>query len=550
MVRLPFVLEMSSLLPNYDDKEAAKYVLLATINFLGRSANAGHYIAYLFNKDDVLVCDDKSLLFKKTEDVLQNKSFQQSICASFYISKKAFYSNTVDDVFLLGSKDYTNIQSLWLHEVPSSVQLHIDDVLSVVGDNPVKGDVIWAFLDIICEQSTYNVKAYSTRLFDNITRGRLNAEYQVALDSTATLNNDVLLIPIFHDVGHWSLAVVYPRLKIILHFDSKHQLYQQVFDGVLFFLFKCHITHGLQFSHSEWTLIATKQIPYQFDDKNCGVYVCVNGFNCIKFQFHPYTQNDMCKLRYWILHNAVKFTSKPSGDKERGGNIRIVEKPTRASRKVLRWFGEERSYYGLFEKLQHSINSSKVEENVSEKIIEEGEVKECFEEVTTSDEEKNVVDKEVTSAIQFFKRSKVYITSLIYNADKEHGQKSERLTALYLTDCKEFKNRSINAQMTLMENLGEDIYTALHKCAYEQFTVKSKSDDLYSPRTHLFKFNTSYGRLTTNDFYEYVVFPEMVLHWIESDKSLTYGEAEKSVYGCRPFHEIVLLNVSHNFLRI
>ena len=89
-----------------------------------------------------------------------------------------------------------------------------------------------------------------------------------------------------------------------------------------------------------------KQIPYQFDNTNCGIYVCVNGYNCINFQVHPYIPEDMCKLRYWVVHNTVQFCSKPSGHKCSGKNVRIIEKPTCASRKVLRWFGEDRSYYG------------------------------------------------------------------------------------------------------------------------------------------------------------------------------------------------------------
>ena len=136
----------------------------------------------------------------------------------------------------------------------------MDDFLSAAGENLVKGDLIWAFLDVMCEQSKYKAKTYSTRLFNNITQGRLNAEYNAALNTKDTLNNDVLLFPIFHNTGHWSIVVVYPKIKIILHFDSKHQLSQHVFDGILFFLYKYHLSQKFEFKHLELTLIATKQI--------------------------------------------------------------------------------------------------------------------------------------------------------------------------------------------------------------------------------------------------------------------------------------------------
>ena len=50
--------------------------------------------------------------------------------------------------------------------------------------------------------------------------GRLNQEYQNALVDSSLLHRDIITIPIFHKDGqHWSMASIYPKLKLILHFD-------------------------------------------------------------------------------------------------------------------------------------------------------------------------------------------------------------------------------------------------------------------------------------------------------------------------------------------
>ena len=161
------------------------------------------------------------------------------------------------------------------------------------------------------------------------------------------------------------------------------------------------------------------------------------------------------------------------------------------------------------------------------------------------DEDKAIIE----TATSFFKRSRYFITTFLYNADKktragEH--KSERLTALYKEGLlKEFKNRSIASLIDTNNHFGENVYSGLHKSAIDQFLVINNKEDLFmSYFKHYHKFQTSYGRLTTQDFYEYVVFPEMVIHWTKTDKDLCYGKAEKTIFGNRPFHEMLLQNVS------
>ena len=79
----------------------------------------------------------------------------------------------------------------------------------------------------------------------------------------------------------------------------------------------------------------------------------------------------------------------------------------------------------------------------------------------------------------------------------------------------------MNSQIVLMEKLGEHVFSLLHKCVMEQFTIKTKSEDLFALKSYRFTFKTSYSALSTSEFYEYVLVPEMVVQWIKSEKGLT-----------------------------
>ena len=88
-----------------------------------------------------------------------------------------------------------------------------------------------------------------------------------------------MAIPIFHKGGqHWSMASVYPKLKLILHFDSKHSVYLDVFQAVLYLPKKNSQQTGIYFDVNQWTLVSPNIIPFQNDDCNCGVFECINAF--------------------------------------------------------------------------------------------------------------------------------------------------------------------------------------------------------------------------------------------------------------------------------
>ena len=109
---------------------------------------------------------------------------------------------------------------MWLQSVSNGCQIDF-----LIPNAWVNGIIINAFLKEASKTSSYSNAIFSTDIFQNILDRRLNQEYQNALVDSDLLQRDVA-IPIFHNDGqHWSMASVYPKLKLILRFDSKHSVY-------------------------------------------------------------------------------------------------------------------------------------------------------------------------------------------------------------------------------------------------------------------------------------------------------------------------------------
>ena len=158
--------------------------------------------------------------------------------------------------------------------------------------------VINAFLQEVSKTSNYSNEVFSTDIFQNILDGRLNQEYQNALVDSDLLQKDIITIPIFHKVGqHWSMASVYPKLKLILHFDTEHSVYLDVFQAVLYLLKQNSQQTGICFDENQWTLVSPNIILFQNGDCNCRVFACINAFNTMNIKYSRYQETDASMLR-------------------------------------------------------------------------------------------------------------------------------------------------------------------------------------------------------------------------------------------------------------
>ena len=196
---------------------------------------------------------------------------------------------------------------MWLQPISNSCQ--IDFLISIAWAN---GVVINAFLKEASKTSSYSNAVFSTYVFQNILGGCLSQEYQNALVGSDLLQRDVIAIPIFHKgVQHWSMASVYPKLKFILHSDSKHSVYLDLFQAVLYLLKQNSQQTGTCFDEKQWTLVSPNIIPFQNDKRNCGVFACINAFNAMNIKYNKNQETDALMLRYWIASIVINLNMQP-----------------------------------------------------------------------------------------------------------------------------------------------------------------------------------------------------------------------------------------------
>ena len=180
-----------------------------------------------------------------------------------------------------------------------------------------------AFLKEASKTSSYSNAVFPTDVFQNILRGPLNQEYQNGLVHSDLLQRDVIAIPIFYKDGHhWSMASAYPKLKPILHFDSEHSVYLEVFQAVLYLLKQNSQQTGICFAENQCTLVSPNIIPFQNDDCNCGVFACINAFNAMN-KYNKYQETDASMCRYWIASIVINLNMQPR--KKTSARIKNIE---------------------------------------------------------------------------------------------------------------------------------------------------------------------------------------------------------------------------------
>ena len=229
-VKIPFEVDLTRFLPSFTNASDSIYILFAAINFYGPTVTSRTLYLPSIYKNYAKLCDDKTVTTKATKTVLGDRSFQESVYILFYIQRNAFQKETSESIFHTSLEDQDKIRDLWLQPVSNGCQID-----SLIPNAWVNGTVITAFLKEASKTSSYSNAVFSTDIFQNILGRRLNQEFQNAWVDSNLLQRDVMAIPIFHKGGqHWSMASVYPKLKLILHFDSKHSVYLDVFQVCMF----------------------------------------------------------------------------------------------------------------------------------------------------------------------------------------------------------------------------------------------------------------------------------------------------------------------------
>ena len=166
------------------------------------------------------------------------------------------------------------------------------------------------------------------------------------------------------------MASVHPKLKLILHFDSKHSVYLDVFQAVSYLLKQNSQQKGICFDENQWTLVSLNITPFQNDDCNCGVFASINAFNATNIKYNKYQETDASMLRYWIASIVISLNMQPRKQtSDRIKNIDIIEKPRFEKLEVVRAYKNTTSQYHLFKAIASSLFA--LSENVEDELNRE-----------------------------------------------------------------------------------------------------------------------------------------------------------------------------------
>ena len=266
----------------------------------------------------------------------------------FYIQRHASQKESFESIFHTSLEDQDKIRDLRLQPVSNGCQID-----SLIPNTWINDLVINPFLKEASKTSSYSNAVFSIDIFQNILGRRLNQECQNALVDSYLLQRDVIAIPVFHkDSHHWSMASIYRKLKVILHFDLKHSVYLDVFQAVLYLLKQNSQQTGICFDENQWTLVSPNIIPFQNDDCNCEVFACMNVFNARNIKYNKYQETDASMFQYWIASIAINLNIQPRKQtSDRIKNIEIIEKPRFGKLEVVRPYKNTASHITYLKQL-------------------------------------------------------------------------------------------------------------------------------------------------------------------------------------------------------
>ena len=310
-VELSNNLDISNLCPSFVESDVTQYTLIATVNSgLSSSTNSNHFVSYLFNQvtDSVVCFDDNEVM---TEDNMVGLAdFKTSAYIAFYIRNDLFKRPTVvSSKFDLSYASRLQIDRAIFDE-PDREYFRI--LHSVIGNTLLTGDAISLFLLKQAEASVLKVLVGTSNLLSSVKNGHQDQEYSHFIETNFSAL-DVIVIPFHHQLtkgGHWTLIVIYPICKAIIHLDSLNLSCDEAFHTTLHLVQRNHSVHETsEFSAPSWKLIKPS-ITQQNDSVNCGVWCCINSYKVLFEEEFECQTKDLPFARYWIAQEVMRYKSK------------------------------------------------------------------------------------------------------------------------------------------------------------------------------------------------------------------------------------------------
>ena len=500
-----------------------RYTLKAAVCHYAYTSESGHYACHLFQETSVVTYDDTKVKTRRIDQFLELETVKKSIHLLFYILDG---SESVRDCPMPCAAEQRLAEKYWFGLVePLSTQITTADLRTLCKGQYVNGTIISYFLFSIANQLTdMKIMVCSTDFYANLKADRLNtSEVNSALTRQDLFLQDVIVVPVNIGGSHWVVSAIYPEAKCVVIVDSIRDAGQRksVFDKLLSMMKLYSDAHAFPFNIHDWILINPRTVPLQQDSESCGIFTCVNGYNCmLPGIFYIPRRENIQYFRYWIAVIAGRAETLPIFKRQQSQvkvNADIIEEKKNSIiiRDVVPGYSKTVCFYEALKKFinqrrQDALNvMGSCKDNRKEESEEESSNDSLYDEI--------IAVRKKTDVIRSLKDS--LLKRLILNLDKG------------------------NERYVVLAHYGRSMLTALLRREVEEITKHLEEDDMETSKKALYElfraeesdhqyFNTTlpsisckrYG-LTSAEFIDYIIFPDMLcLEHMRSMKA-SYEEA-------------------------
>lgn len=230
------------------------------------------------NVDEANALDEKVRFGDPTEDLVVQKGGEQ-------VSRR-------DLSFLLDQE--------WLNDVCINAYLYLirNRSTSAIENKKIDWPKTWVFGSFLLDQLCNGKNGYN---YEAVRRSTLRAKVDI-------FSFDKILVP-FHLGNHWTMACINIKLKRFEYYDSLGNSNAACIAALKRYLNdewnnKKNATTG--YDTSKWTVFVPKNIPYQSNGYDCGVFALTYANYLSRGKPFDFTQADMETLRFKILYQIVK----------------------------------------------------------------------------------------------------------------------------------------------------------------------------------------------------------------------------------------------------
>ena len=371
---------------------------------------------------------------------------------------------------------------------------------------------------------------------------------------------NLLLVPCHQQSrSHWSVAGVYPNLKLIVHCDSMPDASagKKIFKALSDYIAKCRVLDKLDDDRDDWTFIPLHKygLQRQPDAVNCGVFACVFAYSLVKLKDYTIKEEDIPLVRYWI-GKAARVNYPDMGYS--GSTIwkDTVIKPKKIRPSLPEPFGKGRLPFERLKSFMYEQMRLQDDSPISDAEVANANLRAIFDgrwpRTIGKIDYKDRTLKEVR--VEFVQDSVNKAHHLLKDIRELHETKeyeSERLKALCslpLDDFKECARKELPEKILpvfgkVTEDVIFDLRTILRRRKSDDFA------DRHGYREYVYDIDRRFG-LGFENFVLYVVFPELLTRFFMKNFSLNYREATGRLYGVNGptntvYHETIKVNEGH-----